>query len=36
MFKDKIEVLTDAKDLKQFYLPNEHFISQNNFGIDVR
>lgn len=27
-FKNKIEVLTDPKDLKQFYLPNEHFITQ--------
>ncbi|MGV9002717.1 hypothetical protein [Flavobacterium sp.] len=26
--KDKIEILNDQKDLNQFYLPNEHFISQ--------
>jgi hypothetical protein len=36
IFKDKIEVLTDSKDLKQFYLPNEHFISQNNSKPDIR
>lgn len=29
-FKDKIEVITDSKELKQFYLPNDFFISQEN------
>lgn len=28
-FSSKIETLSDSKDLKQFYLPNEHFISQD-------
>ncbi|UPQ79626.1 hypothetical protein M0M57_02015 [Flavobacterium azooxidireducens] len=27
-FTKKIEILSDQKDLKQFYLPNEHFNSQ--------
>lgn len=29
-YKGKIEVISDLKELKQFYLPNEHFISQKN------
>jgi hypothetical protein len=36
LYKDKIEILTDSKDLKQFYLPNEHFISQKNTGIEIK
>lgn len=27
---DKIEIISDLKELKQFYLPNEYFISQKN------
>ena len=38
IFKDKIEVITDPKELKQFYLPNEYFISQENLKgkYDIR
>ena len=28
-YKDKIEILSDENDLKQFYLPNEYFITQS-------
>lgn len=33
-----IKILTDEKSLKQFYLPNEHFLIQNNvpYGVDPK
>lgn len=33
-----IKILTDEKSLKQFYLPNEHFLIQNNgpSGVDPK
>lgn len=36
LYRSRIETVTEANTLNQFYLPNEHFITQRPTEIDVR